>query len=119
MTFHQPFRVRLPAWADWFALILMSIAAPVIAACIHSIWVFHRGFRLYNAEIGGAYFHQNIGQTGLLGILFFIGFCGIPAIPTFLILLPFRRRTFYRWIVWSAFIFLWTWLFFKMEIAFN
>jgi hypothetical protein len=118
MTFHQPFRVRLPAWADWFALVLMSLAAPAIAACIHSICVFHRGIRLYNAEIGGAYFHGSNGQPGLLSILTFIGACGVPAIPTFLVLLPFRRRAFYRWLVWSAFIVLWTWLFFKSEIAF-
>jgi len=97
----------------------MSLAAPVIAACIHSIWVFHSGFRLYNAEFGGAHFHDNNGPTGLFGIIFSIGFCAILAIPTLLILLPFRRRTFYRWLVWSAFVVLWTWLFFKMEIAFG
>jgi hypothetical protein len=106
-------------WADWFALALMSLAAPAIAACIHSICVFHRGFRLYNAEIGGAYFHGSSGQPGLQSILTFIVACGVPAIPTFLILLPFRRRAFYRWIVWSLFIVLWTWLFFKSEIAFQ
>jgi len=119
MTLYQPFRVRIPAWADWLALALMAIAAPAIAACIHSICVFHSGFRLYNAEIGGAYFHGSAERPGVQTVLTFIGACGVPAIPTFLILLPFRRRAFYRWIVWSAFIVLWTWLCFKSEIAFH
>jgi hypothetical protein len=117
MTFYQPFRVRLPAWADWFALVLMSLAAPAIAACIHSICVFHRGWRFYNAEIGGAYFLGSSDHPGLVSIFSFIAACAVPAIPTFLVLLPFRRRAFYRWIVWSAFIVLWTWLFFKSEFA--
>jgi hypothetical protein len=99
----------------------MAIAAPAIAACIHSLCVFHSGFRLYNAEIGGVYFHDYgaAWQPGLLSILSFIGACGVPAIPTFLVLLPFRRRTLYRWIVWTLFIVLWMWMFFKMEFAYH
>jgi len=31
MKFYQPIRVRLPAWADWFALALMAVAARAIS----------------------------------------------------------------------------------------
>jgi hypothetical protein len=108
MSFIQPFRFRLPAWADWFALVFMALAAPLIAALIHSSCVFQSGIRFYNAEIGG---------LDVRSILTLVGGCGIPAIPTFFGLLPFRQRAMLRWLVWIAFIFLWTWLLFKMEIA--
>jgi hypothetical protein len=119
MNFSQPFRVRLPAWADWFALALMSLGAPLIAASIHSLCVFQRDFGLYNAEIGGAYFGGSgaVEQPGLLTVFEFLGACGIPAIPTFLVLLPFRKRVVHRWLVWAGFIVLWTWFFFKSEFA--
>jgi hypothetical protein len=125
MTFHQPFRVRLPAWADWPALALMSLAAPLIAAWIHSYCVFERGFRLYNAEIGGIFFRGVSGSMppyqqpsiGFEDILTLISGCGIPAIITFLVLLPFRRRALYRWLVWAGCILLWTWVLFQIEIS--
>jgi hypothetical protein len=125
MNFNKPFQLRLPAWADWIALALMSIAAPLIATYIHSAWVFHSDYRLYNAEIGGIFFRGVSGSMppfqepsiGLRDILTLISGCGIPAILTFLALLPFRRRTLYRWIIWTGFIALWTWLLFQMEIA--
>jgi hypothetical protein len=123
MSFYKPFRVRLRAWADWFALALISFAAPLIAAYIHSLYVFERGFRLYNAEIGGIYFHGSMPPypppvLSLVDyILALIGACGIPAIPTFLVLLAFRKRALYYWLVWAGFIALWTWLLFQMEIA--
>jgi hypothetical protein len=125
MSFYKPFRVRLPAWADWFTLALISLAAPLIAACIHSLYVFWRGIRLYNAEIGGIYFNGSMPpypQPSLSladSILALIGVCVIPAIPTFLVLLAFRKRALYCWLVWAGFIVLWTWLLFQMEIAFN
>jgi hypothetical protein len=119
MNLYQPFRVRLPAWADWFALALMSLGAPLIAASIHSLCVFQRGFRVYNAEIGGAYFHGSraVEEPGLLTVLVFLGAYGVAAIPTFLVLLPFRKRAMYRWLVWAGSIVLWTWFFFKTEFA--
>jgi hypothetical protein len=126
MNFFQPFRVRLPAWADWFALALMALAAPAIAVAIHSGYVLHSGYRLYNAEVGGAYFHGSgegyghgpgYGPLGFWLILTYLGGCGVPAIPTFLALLPFRKRALYRWLVWAGCIILWTWLLFQMEIA--
>jgi hypothetical protein len=121
MSIFQSFKLRFPAWADWFALALMAFSAPVIAAFIHSLFVYHSGFRLYNAEFGGAYFHgrEAMENAGTLTMLTIAGACGVPAIPTFLVLIPFRRRTLYRWIVWAGFVILWTWLYFKMEIAYS
>ena len=125
MNFYHPFRVRLPSWSDWFGLVLMSIAAPLIAAWIHSLCVFERGFELYNAEIGGIYFHGVSGSmppyqqpvAGWRDIVTMFSGCGVPAILTFLVLLPFRRRALYRWPVWAASIVLWIWLLFQMEIT--
>lgn len=121
LNFYQPFRVRLPAWADWFALAFMSLAAPVAAACIHSVCVFHRGFRLFNAEIGGPYFHEGgpNWQPGILTFLHLSAACCIPAFLTFLGLLQFRGRVVHRWVVWLLFIILWTWLDFKMVSAYH
>jgi hypothetical protein len=101
----------------------MSLAAPLIAACFHSLCVFERGIRLYNAEIGGIYFHGSMPpypqpNLSLAGSIFaLIGACGVPAIPTFLVLLPFRKRALYRWHVWVSFIILWTWVLFQLEVA--
>jgi hypothetical protein len=121
MSFYDPFKSRFPAWADWIALGFMALAVPVIAAFIHSWFVYHRGYRLYNAEIGGAYFHgrEAMDNPGVSTVITMIGACGVPAIPTFLVLLAFRRRALYRWIVWAGFIVLWTWLYFKMEFAYH
>jgi hypothetical protein len=120
MSFYEPFKLRFPAWADWFALAFMALAAPVIAAFIHSWCIYHGGYRLYNAEIGGAFFHgrEAVDNPGVGMIIAMIGACGVPAIPTFLVLLAFRRWTFLRWLVWCGFIVLWTWLYFKMEFAY-
>jgi hypothetical protein len=122
MSLQQSLQTRLPSWLDLLALGLMSLAAPWIAAYIHSACVFLYGFRFYNAEVGRIYFHGNgaVSEQPSFWIVFtWIGCFGIPAVPTFLALLPFRRRTSYRWIGWACFIILWTWLFFKMEIAYH
>ena len=96
----------------------MSLAAPLIAAFIHSICVFERGIRLYNAEIGGIYFHNTPPNLRLREYIFtIIGACCAPALLTFLALLPFRKRILHRWLIWSGFIVLWTWVLFEMEIA--
>jgi hypothetical protein len=78
---------RLPRWSDWVTLGFMSLAAPWIAACIHSVWVFHRGTGLYNAEVGGLYFHGRgpFPAATLWSLLPFIGACGVYAIPTLLV----------------------------------
>jgi hypothetical protein len=107
---HQPAsQARSRSWLDFVTVGLMSIAAPGIAAFIHSVWVFHTGIRFYNAQIWGL--------DGFWSIFTWFGACGAPAIPTFLLLLPFRKRVLYRWAVWVACIILWTWLLFKMEFA--
>jgi hypothetical protein len=100
----------------------MALAAPWIAAYIHSAFVFHEGFRLYNAEIGGIYFHGNYlmtRQLSLSSILTWVGGCGLPATLTFLALLPCRSSLVFRWIVWAGFIALWTFACFQLEIAYH
>jgi len=109
MSSHQPSQGRSQSWLDFVTLGLMSIAAPGIAAFIHSLWVFHTGIRFYNAQVWGL--------DGFWSVVSWIGACGVPAIPTFLVLLPFRRRALYRWLVWVGFIILWTWFFFATEFA--
>jgi hypothetical protein len=122
MNFCELFRVRLPAWADWFALLAMALAAPMVAMYFHSFWVFFTDFRLYNAEIGGVYFIPGSGGVGprvSWSIYHFVVLCDVLAIPTFLVLLPFRRLTLERWIVWAGFIALWVFLAFQAQIAYH
>lgn len=118
-NFLKPFQFRFPTWADWLGLAVMAIAAPMNAALIHSYCVYERGIRFYNAEIGGEYFHPSgtVGPTGLLAFFNLMLGCGILGIPTFLALLPFRKRPLIRWLVWTGSIFLWTAMFFQMEIT--
>ncbi len=101
MTFDHPLQKRLPAWSDWLTLALMSLAAPWVAGYIHSVFVFQRGIRLYNAEVGGIYFgSMPQPQPSLWSVFLWIGGCGLPAAITFALLLPFRKRVVYRWLVW-------------------
>jgi hypothetical protein len=95
----------------------MSFLAPLTAAFIHSIFVFQGGLRFYNAEIGGIYFLCNEGQSSLRAIILLVVVCGVPAIPTFFVLIPFKKRALYRWVVWIGFVMLWTWFYFQTEIA--
>lgn len=122
MLGYQALQRQLPTWTDWFALALMSLAAPWMAAYVHSALVFERGTRLYNAEVGGIYCHGNSGsglswKPTFLYILFWIWGRCIPAIPTFVFLLLGRRHVVYRWPIWVCCIWFWTWFAFKMEVA--
>jgi hypothetical protein len=111
---------RLPAWSDWVPLGLMAVAAPWIAAYVHSELVFVRGFKLYNAEIGGIYFFHdwppppppNLGTA----LLCASGF-GVPAMITFVSLLPFRKSAALRWLAWICSIAIWVWAYFRLEYA--
>lgn len=119
-SFQQSLHERV-AWSDLVGVAVMSVTAPWIAAYIHSACVFHRGFRLYNAEVGGTYFHGSMPpypQPSLGWVLLsWIGGCGVPAILTFLLLLPFRKRVVFRWLLWVWCIAIWTWVCFKVEYA--
>jgi hypothetical protein len=115
MSFFQPFRLRFPSWADWIALVFLALAAPLIAACIQSVCVFRSDHWIYQALIGGAYFHA-VEKPGLATIVFILGSCVVFGIPTFLVLLPVRKRVLYRWLVWIAAIAVWTLLCFSTEV---
>ena|SRR5260221_10921002 len=119
MRASESFYGPLPAWAGWVTLALMSIAAPVVAGSIHSLRVFQRGFRLYNAEVGDAYFwNGGVGRESVIfAFLAFICRCLLPAILTFAVLLPFRKRPQICRIAWIVSIALWTWFLFSAEIA--
>jgi hypothetical protein len=108
------FQPQGSTWLDFIALGFMSLAAPWIAAGIHSVCVFRSGIRFYNAEIWRLY-----EQPDFLGVLVWIGGFSVPGLVTFLILLPFRKLMLLRWIIWTCCILLWVGAFFKMEIAFN
>jgi hypothetical protein len=112
MNVFQPFRLRFPAWADWTALFFMALAAPLIAALIQSVCVFRSEHSIYQAVIGGAYFHA-VEKPLLDTIGFILVSCGIGGILTFQFLVPFRQRPLYRWLVWLGAIAVWTWLLFS------
>src|SRR5690349_10857817 len=115
MGLRESWRERVN-WSDLLGIGLMSLAAPWIAAYIHSASVFRRGNRLYNAEVGGIYFH---GDPSLGSFLLWILGLGVPAALTLLLLLPFRRRAVFRWSLWIGSILFWTWAFFKTEFAYH
>ena len=94
----------------------MALAAPLIAALIQSVCVFHSDHWIYQALIGGAYFHA-VEKPGLATIVFILGSSGIFGIITFPILVPFRERALYRWLVWIGSIAVLTWLCFSTEVA--
>jgi hypothetical protein len=114
MNLFRPFTQRFPNWADWIALIFLAVMAPLIAACIQSVSVFRRDHWIYQALIGGAYFHE-VQNPRLATIVQVIFYCGIFAIPTFLVLLPFRKRAFYRWLVWIGSIAISTWFYISTQ----
>jgi hypothetical protein len=120
MSIRKVLQFHFPSWSDWVVLIFMSMAALWIAAFIHSLHVIRSGFRLYNAEIGGIYFRPDASNPpmALTVLASFVGSI-LPAIPTFLVLVPFRNRPEYRWVIWACSIGLWTWCCFKMEIAYR
>lgn len=123
MDSHQPFRTRLPGWADWFTVGLAAMAAPWIAASIQSLRVLYRDFRPYNAQLGGIYF-DNMGELAPLQphqihfwitslIVRYLGF----GLVTFLVLLPLRKYPGYCWSGWAFFIGLWMILFSTTEVV--
>ncbi len=114
--------MRIPARGEWLGLVLMSFSASLIAACIHSLYVFDRGSRLYNAELGGFFFNDGMsGYTvpNLRGLLLWSSRGAVAAVLTFLVLLFFRKRAAYRWLAWISFVVFWTWVCFNTEIAYH
>jgi len=118
MKFTQLLQKQLPRRDNWIGLLLMAYAAAIVAAYIHSLLVFHRGTRLYQAEIGGFYFnsiellHNDSSFVKNYLWRFFLG-NGVIAFPSFLVLLLFRRtRVLYRWMVLIIIIAVWTCVFF-------
>src|SRR5579859_3344749 len=85
--------------ADWGTLVILSLTSPLIAAGFQSVWVFWRGYWVYQAVIGGAYFHS-VENPVLYTLRDLLVSCGVMAVPTCLILMPFRRRIVYRWQAW-------------------
>jgi hypothetical protein len=110
MSRHQSSQVRSQSWLDFITLALMSLTAPWIAAYIHSALVVggYSGHTFRDAEIWSV-------SPDLWSILSWIGACGAPGAITFLVLLPFRKRALFRWLVWLGFIALWTFMFIAHE----
>jgi hypothetical protein len=103
---------KSPPWWNLIVLALMSLAAPCIAAFIHSACVFYSGIRFYNAELW-----RLSDQPGFWNVLARIGSYGGPGCVTFFILLPFRKHRLVSWIIWACCVILWLGVFFEMEIA--
>ena len=119
MRAFEAFYHPLPSWANWTMLALMSIAAPVVAGSIHSLCVFQRDFRLYNAEVGGDFFWNGaVGRESLtVAFLAFVCRCLVPALVTFAVLLPLRKRPQICRGAWIGVVVLWTWFLFSAEVA--
>lgn len=78
---------------DYLGLAVLSYAAPLIANLIYLVY-------------GVTYW----GYPDRFPILPILGLCGFVAVPTLLVLLPFRKRRLDRWIMWAICIGFWTWL---------
>ena len=118
MSFYPTWPAGRAKWGEWFGLGLMAMAAPLVAAEIHSLWVFHQDFRLYNAEIGGSYFLNMGGKVDWTrGVCLWVMGCGMPGFLMFCGLMPLRRSAWYRWLVWLGCVGLWTNVLFQMEFA--
>jgi hypothetical protein len=84
MNFQLPFRLKFQVWTDWFGLVLMSWAAPAVAFLLCQFhFCFYMGYNM-----------------SFVRFLYALLCCAIPAIPTFLVLLPLRKRALHRWIAW-------------------
>jgi len=119
MSFRESLRERIRL-SDVVGAGLMAIAAPWVAAYIHSALVFQQGSRLYNAELGGIYFHGNVPpQPSAWTIAYWAALCLFLAWPTFLVLIPFHKRVIYRWLAWICSVGVWLWACFSTEVAYR
>ena len=96
---------------DWIGLGFMSIAAPAIAGfirccCTRIAGDFHLGTLSYSVD-----------NLDLDGFSIILNLCSILVIPTFLVLLPFRRRVLFRWMTWMCCTILWTLLLSRIGFA--
>jgi len=108
------FKIQRPAWLDLIVLLLMSLAAPWIAALVHSACVFSSGIRFYNAELW-----RLLDARTFSDVFAWIGGFSMPGLITFLILLPFRKDRMLSWILWTCCALLWLGVLFEMEVAFH
>jgi hypothetical protein len=91
---------------DWIGLVFMSFAATMIAGSIRCTQTFDFGII--------ANYASGLGDDEFSLIL---SLCLFLAIPTFLLLLPFRRRALFRWLAWALYTVLWTYLFSMIGFA--
>lgn len=82
---------------------LISGAAPLFGALVHSLWALNRGYREKYATM------WNIQDRGLWNFL------AVGGLITFAILLCFGRHTAYRRVVWLGIVALWCYLFVSSE----
>jgi len=112
-------RGKPPASADWYSLALMAVAAPFVAACLQSWWVYHHhGFANHDAMIGGSRYVTMGKMTrsfGLIDVIPVLVGVLVAAIPSFIFLLPGRAQCLDRWILWVLCVAIWMWLMFCQE----
>src|SRR6266704_3158896 len=97
MDCRQLTKLRPPPPGDIVVLGVLSVAAPLLAALVHSECVFRRGIRLYQAEV-----------LDLSADPFLWAFFAGPACFTFCVLLAFNRHPVLRWGAWICAVILWT-----------
>jgi hypothetical protein len=95
MNESRPLQSRRKILADNFGLAVLAFSAPVIAFLI---------FSFYGVMRWGFYISVPFPIFPALGL------CSVLAIPTLLVLIPFRKRQFDRWAMWTLCIIFWTWL---------
>ncbi len=98
--------VQSSIWVKYVALIVLSVATPLLTASIHSAVVFLRGnpSRLYQAEF------WRLPEQPDLWILF-----GIEALLTLSILLPCTGRPLLQRVLWACIVLSWMFVRFQAE----
>lgn len=95
----QPQSERKPLTLSFFVLaVLMSVLAPVLADCLHSVEVLISGIRIYNAPL------VHLASSGYWVLL------GLRAVMTFLPIWVFARVRLGHMFVWGCFVIVWLFL---------
>lgn len=106
----------LRSLSNFLITALMAVAAPFLAMLIHSAWVFHRGYAMYNADIGGFEVWERPHVSMASSLLSAVAGSAAAGVPTLLLLIAFRRKRLVDWAVWTLCVCAWTYFLWAKEI---
>ena len=114
MSYRWLFLERTEPRFRWSLQVLFALFAPILADCIHSYSVLHRGRRLYNAELYVLFVGGGDFEGGWIGV---VVMTLIQALLTFLVLWIVAKHPVRSLVVWICCVAVWTYLAFIGEVA--